>query len=132
MACKGCHSHGRTLLRAAVRATATRTTPLRSLAVLAPPQPRIHSRSLSSTPSARGILSKGVLEPYRVIAATERLYKVCAAPANYHITPEERKGDMVRRLEDGEEVGSAEFKRNPWHFGMLDPLRESGLGGELS
>lgn len=59
------------------------------------------------------------MEPYRVIASTEQLYKICAAPADYHITPEERKNDQVQRLEDGEEVGHATIKDNLWHTRMF-------------
>lgn len=54
-------------------------------------------------------------EPYRVLSATQDLFKVCAAPANYKITEEERKEDKVMKLEDGEEVGHPLVEGNVWH-----------------
>lgn len=63
------------------------------------------------------------MEPYRVIASTEQLYKICTRPADYHITPEERKNDQVQRLEDGEEVGHSLHAGNIWHTRTFIPLR---------
>ena len=57
-------------------------------------------------------------ESYRVLGASEKLYKVCAMPADYHITEEARKNDQVERLEDGEELGKPIDPENVWHKSM--------------
>lgn len=54
-------------------------------------------------------------ESYRVLGASEKLYKVCAKPADYHITDEARNNDQVERLEDGEELGKPIDADNVWH-----------------
>ena len=60
-------------------------------------------------------------ETYRVLGASERLYKVCARSADYHITEEARKNDEVERREDGEELGNAVDKDNVWHKSVSAP-----------
>jgi cytochrome b pre-mRNA-processing protein 3 len=76
----------------------------------------VSTRWFSSTPQ-RKILGIGASlgESYRVLGASEKLYKICAQPADYHITEEARNNDQVERLEDGEELGKPIDPDNVWH-----------------
>ncbi|EFY98862.2 hypothetical protein MANI_026923 [Metarhizium anisopliae] len=122
MACESCRLQTRTLLRAAIRASAVRAAPARTLNLSRPtssshPAP---TRWFSNTPQRR-ILGMGTLgESYRVLGASEKLYKICAQPADYHISEEARNNDQVERLEDGEELGTPIDAGNVWHktFGL--------------
>ncbi|KAI9166699.1 putative 3-oxoacyl-[acyl-carrier-protein] synthase [Paramyrothecium foliicola] len=111
-------SHTRTLVRAALRAGAMRA-PSRAATPFAPLFQ--HSRGVTvrnfSETSRRSFLGGmgGITNSYRVVGATDRLFKLCADPADYYITPEARKKDQVERLEDGEEVGNAVHEGNVWH-----------------
>lgn len=60
-------------------------------------------------------------ETYRVLGASEKLYKSCAKAADYHITEAERNNDQVDRLEDGEELGTPVDKDNVWHKSTYAP-----------
>ncbi|KAG5932035.1 hypothetical protein E4U53_001518 [Claviceps sorghi] len=139
MACELCKSQAtRSLLRAAVRASSStprRTLHLaRSSSISSQPvsattttttttttTAMIPSRLFSGTP-ARRLLGMGASlgESYRVLGASEKLYKVCGRPADYHITEAARKNDQVVKMEDGEELGDAIDKNNVWHktFGL--------------
>jgi cytochrome b pre-mRNA-processing protein 3 len=57
-------------------------------------------------------------EPYRVLGATEQLFKASAKAADYHITEKERKDDQVQLAEDGEEIGHSLNPDSPWHHSM--------------
>lgn len=59
----------------------------------------------------------GLRDSYRVVGSSERLFKVCAKPADYQITEEERKKDMVQKRDDGEEIGKSKDPENAWHKG---------------
>lgn len=50
-----------------------------------------------------------------MLGASEKLYKMCGMPADYHITEAARKNDEVQRMEDGEELGDPIDKDNVWH-----------------
>ncbi|OAA73912.1 Ubiquinol-cytochrome C chaperone [Cordyceps fumosorosea ARSEF 2679] len=124
MACQTCRSQTRSMLRSALRAGAAAPSPVaRNLAT--PAATTRHStttrtttvRSFSSS-SPRQIL--GLRDSYRVVGASERLFKVCAKPADYRITDEERKQDLVQKRDDGEEIGKAKDPENVWHktFGL--------------
>lgn len=54
-------------------------------------------------------------ESYRVLGASEKLYKLCGMPADYHISEHARKNDEVDKLEDGEEIGKPVDPNNVWH-----------------
>lgn len=62
-------------------------------------------------------------ESYRVLGASEKLYKICAQPADYHISEEARNNDQVERLEDGEELGTPIDAGNVWHKSTLINIR---------
>ena len=49
------------------------------------------------------------------------LFKVCARPADYHISQKARQEDQVQKREDGEEVGVSVNKDNEWHNCMHAP-----------
>lgn len=63
----------------------------------------------------------GLRDSYRVVGASERLFKVCAKPADYSITDEERRQDRVQRRDDGEEVGKAKDPENVWNNSKHTP-----------
>lgn len=54
-------------------------------------------------------------EPYRVLGATEQLFKASSKAADYHITEKERKNDQVQVAEDGEEIGHSLNPDSVWH-----------------
>ncbi|POR32829.1 CBP3-like protein [Tolypocladium paradoxum] len=125
MACESCRLQARTLVRAAMRAGAARaparitaTTTNNSLLPSSGSSPTTTAAPVRwfSNTAGRRILGMGSLaESYRVLGASERLYKACSRAADYHITEEQRKNDEVERLEDGEELGSPVDKDNVWH-----------------
>ncbi|KAK3990569.1 CBP3-like protein [Cladorrhinum sp. PSN332] len=96
---------------------------------LTPPRQQVQ-RSLHTTPSPlisfREIIGKriagiaGDQSPYFIYTATERLYKACAAQADYEISKEARKKGELKLTEEGEEIGVSKIK-NPWHeeLGLL-------------
>ncbi|QUC18663.1 uncharacterized protein UV8b_02904 [Ustilaginoidea virens] len=126
MACESCWSQTRGLarVRASARASAS-FAPWRTVQHARPTSPRLPqrppTRAFGDT-APRRILGMGssLRESYRVLGATEKLYKACAQPADYHISEAARKNDRVRRLPDGEELGEPLDGRNVWHktFGL--------------
>lgn len=119
MACESCRSQARTLLRVATRTSVSRSSAAKSvfLPLHAPVRTPPPSRSFSSTSSRKilGGLGSSIGESYRVLGASERLFKACSKAADYRITEEERKNDQVERLEDGEEIGHSLGDGNIWH-----------------
>ncbi|KAH7328548.1 thiolase-like protein [Stachybotrys elegans] len=121
MACESCRTQARSLARLAARARASAPKAAASSAV--PFRLPVHAsraqptRSFSST-SSRNLLKgfgTSIASSYRLLGASEQLYKVCAKPANYKITADARKNDTVERREDGEEVGEPLDASNVWH-----------------
>jgi cytochrome b pre-mRNA-processing protein 3 len=53
---------------------------------------------------------------YYVYKSTERMYKACAAQADYTIDAADRKAGKLQTTADGEEIGVT--KGGPWHAGM--------------
>jgi len=51
-------------------------------------------------------------EPYRVISATENIYKTCAKQADYKISVEDRKNETIPKTVDGEDLGTGS---GIWH-----------------
>ncbi|KAJ4268687.1 Serine carboxypeptidase 3 [Fusarium torreyae] len=116
MACETCRTQARTVLRAAMRAGASRAAAPRSKTFL-PPVAMVSRRNFSNT-SSRSFLKgvgKSMAEPYRVLGATEQLFKASSKAADYHITEKERKNDQVQLAEDGEEVGHSLNADSVWH-----------------
>lgn len=66
-------------------------------------------------------LATDTSQPYFVVAATERLFKVCGAQASYTISAAARK-EGVSTLEDGEEVGTSTAKGSIWHESAFLPF----------
>lgn len=64
---------------------------------------------------ATSILPAKTVQPYQIYGATESIYKACAAPVAYKISPELRKKEDVPMTDDGEEVGTG---GGVWHDGM--------------
>ncbi|CAM1505397.1 Fc.00g110340.m01.CDS01 [Cosmosporella sp. VM-42] len=117
MACESCRSQARTLLRTAMRASATRTPATKNLFTSARSPVSIPVRHFSRTTQRNLLkgLGSSMAEPYRVLGATEQLFKVSSKAADYHITEKERKDDVVQHAEDGEEVGHSLNPENVWH-----------------
>ncbi|RKL41030.1 putative 3-oxoacyl-[acyl-carrier-protein] synthase [Fusarium proliferatum] len=106
----------RAVLRAAMRAGASRAAAPTTRNFL-PPAAVVTRRHFSNT-SSRSLLKgigKSMAEPYRVLGATEQLFKASAKAADYHITEKERKDDQVQLAEDGEEIGHSLNPDSPWH-----------------
>ncbi|KAL6859592.1 ubiquinol-cytochrome C chaperone domain-containing protein [Trichoderma novae-zelandiae] len=123
MACESCRSQARTLLRVASRTSASRSSRAARPVLLpllnahAPVRAPSSSRGFGSTSSRKilGGLGSSIGESYRVLGASERIFKACSKVADYRITEEERKNDQVERLEDGEEIGRSVEEGNIWH-----------------
>ncbi|EWZ99043.1 Serine carboxypeptidase 3 [Fusarium oxysporum] len=116
MACETCRTQARTVLRATMRAGASRAAAPTTRNFL-PPAAFVTRRHFSNT-SSRSLLKgigKSMAEPYRVLGATEQLFKASAKAADYHITEKERKDDQVQLAEDGEEIGHSLNPDSPWH-----------------
>jgi cytochrome b pre-mRNA-processing protein 3 len=135
MACESCRSQARALVRMANRAshstlssaavisttglpTMTSSVPRIRMATRAP-----STRSFSSTASRDllGGFGRSIGDSYRVIGASERLFKLCAKPAAYKISAKTRSSDTVERLEDGEEIGQPLEPNNVWHQSTSPP-----------
>ncbi|EGX97153.1 Ubiquinol-cytochrome C chaperone [Cordyceps militaris CM01] len=128
MACQTCRLHARSMLRSALGAgvAAAPSPAARKVATSSAPATvrstttttRIQTARHFSSSSPRHIL--GLRDSYRVVGASERLFKVCAKPADYRITDEERKQDRVQKRDDGEEIGKAKDAENAWNktFGL--------------
>ncbi|KHN99569.1 Ubiquinol-cytochrome c chaperone, CBP3 [Metarhizium album ARSEF 1941] len=118
MVCESCRSQARTLLQAAaIRVSGVRAAPARA-PKLSRPTCSPHgapTRRFSDTPQRRILGMRTLGESYRVLGASERLYRICAQPADYHISEEARNNDQVERLEDGEELGTPAHAGNVWH-----------------
>jgi cytochrome b pre-mRNA-processing protein 3 len=124
MACESCRTQARSLARLAARAS----TPKAAAATSAIPfrlpahASRAQTTRFFSSTSSRNLLKgfgTSIASSYRLLGASEQLYKVCAKPANYKITADARKKDTVERLEDGEEVGEPIDGSNVWHKSRL-------------
>ncbi|KAF4461557.1 hypothetical protein FALBO_11643 [Fusarium albosuccineum] len=77
-----------------------------------------HFSNTASRNLLKGIGSS-MAEPYRVLGATEQLFKASSKAADYHITEKERKNDHVQLAEDGEEIGHSLNPDSVWHNSML-------------
>ncbi|KAK7418820.1 Serine carboxypeptidase 3 [Neonectria punicea] len=117
MACETCRAQTRTFVRAAIRASASRAAAPKSFLPPARAPVSIPVRHFSRTASRNLLkgLSSAVAEPYRVLGATEQLFKATSKAADYHITEKERKEENVTLAEDGEEVGTSINPGNAWH-----------------
>lgn len=78
---------------------------------------------------ASKILPSKAVQPYQIFGATESIYKACAAPANYKISPELRKKEEVPLTEDGEELGVG---GGVWHDGTFSPLLLSPMRNAIA
>ncbi len=121
MACQTGRSQTRSMLRAALRASVAAPSPAaRNIATPAAATTR-HTTMTTRIPTVRSFSSSsprqilGLGDSYRVLGASERLFKVCAKSADYRITDEERKQDVVQRRDDGEEIGKAKDPENVWN-----------------
>ncbi|KAI1089694.1 ubiquinol-cytochrome C chaperone-domain-containing protein [Rostrohypoxylon terebratum] len=127
MACRHCRRQFALLMRQATTATATATeiqnvATLRQLVVAGAP-PFDQRRTFKSTPRQLGIRDtilnafRKSAEPYRVVQATEDIYKACAAEAVYTISAKDRMAGTIPKTAEGEDLGEG---KTMWHaeFGL--------------
>ncbi|KAI1772389.1 ubiquinol-cytochrome C chaperone-domain-containing protein [Hypoxylon cercidicola] len=75
-------------------------------------------RSFASTPRQSGVrdymsrLFQRTAEPYRVVQATEEIYKACAREALYAIPDKDRRAGTIRKTAEGEDIGEG---KTMWH-----------------
>ncbi|KAI8959410.1 ubiquinol-cytochrome C chaperone-domain-containing protein [Daldinia sp. FL1419] len=76
-------------------------------------------RSFGSTPqpalSIRETIAKvfkSSAEPYRIVHATENIYKACAREAHYTIPDKDRKAGTITKTAEGEDIGEG---KTMWH-----------------
>lgn len=62
------------------------------------------------------MIIRSTSEPYMVHAATESVYKTCAAEAAYTISEEDKRNGTVKTTEEGEEIGTGS---TTWHTGTF-------------
>jgi cytochrome b pre-mRNA-processing protein 3 len=55
-------------------------------------------------------------EPYRVVHATESIYKACAKEAVYSISPAHKKAGTIPKTAEGEDIGEGDTM---WHKGAV-------------
>ncbi|OAA48283.1 Ubiquinol-cytochrome C chaperone [Beauveria brongniartii RCEF 3172] len=121
MACQTCRSQTRSMLRSALRAGVAAPSPAAQKVATAAAAASTRQATKTTTPTVRSFSSSlprrilGLRDSYRVVGASERLFKVCAKPADYRITDEERKQDLVQKRDDGEEIGKANDPDNVWN-----------------
>ncbi|KAF4587791.1 ubiquinol-cytochrome C chaperone [Ophiocordyceps camponoti-floridani] len=114
MACERLKWQLRSLVQLTARARPRPSSPSTSNTPLPRRSPTSQTRRVSGTAQRWGLLSS-YTEAYRVIAASERVFKVCSKPADYAISDKVRKEDGVKKLEDGEELGVPLTPLNVWH-----------------
>lgn len=120
LTCETCRTQARTVFRAAIRAGASRAAaaaPRTNFITPARTPASVPVRQFSKT-SERSLLKglgSAMAEPYRVLGATEQLFKASSKAADYHITEKERKNDQVQLAEDGEEIGHSLNPDSVWH-----------------
>ncbi len=124
------------LPRHASTSTTTTTTPATSVLLLRPSPSPSQPLLTQTRPPQRALLhttptlhNQGLLQrltnvmpnlnTYRVYSATERIYKQCAAQADYVIDAAARKAGTLNTAEDGEEIGEGKVKGGVWHTGLL-------------
>ncbi|KAL2256646.1 hypothetical protein VTK26DRAFT_1359 [Humicola hyalothermophila] len=99
----------------AARSTTTvkspRAPPSRRAFHTSPPRNKLELKKLLMGRIAE-TLAQGQSQ-YYVYGATERMYKACAAQADYMIEAADRKAGTLKTSPDGEEIGSS--KGGPWH-----------------
>ncbi|KAI0180947.1 ubiquinol-cytochrome C chaperone-domain-containing protein [Hypoxylon sp. FL1284] len=76
-------------------------------------------RNFRSTPRQSGLLRRAIAgvfqrtaEPYRVVHATEDIYKACAGEALYTIPAKDRKAGTIAKTAEGEDIGEG---KTMWH-----------------
>ncbi|KAI2626587.1 ubiquinol-cytochrome C chaperone-domain-containing protein [Hypoxylon sp. NC1633] len=120
MACRSCRRQLALLARQASTAAEVRnaSAPLRQFTHLTA-DPRLdQKRSFGSTPRQSGIRDvigkafRRTAEPYRVVRATEDMYKACAQEALYTISVNDRKAGTIPKTAEGEDIGEG---KTMWH-----------------
>ncbi|KAI0603045.1 hypothetical protein F4775DRAFT_9868 [Biscogniauxia sp. FL1348] len=126
MACRSCRRQLNLLARQtnAVAHLQNAAAPIASRRLTLPAPARFEQRrGFASTPrQASGLMEKigaGVgkafarsTEPYRVLKATEDIYKACSRGALYTVNPADLKAGTIPKTEDGEDVGEGS---SMWH-----------------
>lgn len=86
----------------------------------------VPKRSFHNTPRHAGKLTEAAYnlfakqaEPYKVVHATEAIYKACAREALYKIDPAHMRAGTIPKTPEGEDIG---VSAGPWHNGMMASL----------
>lgn len=88
-------------------------------------------RSFANTPRQSGVRDsiarffQRSAEPYRVVQATEEIYKTCAREALYTIPEKDRRAGTITKTEEGEDIGEG---KTMWHEGNNTYLSGKRLG----
>ncbi|KAI1078445.1 ubiquinol-cytochrome C chaperone-domain-containing protein [Whalleya microplaca] len=120
MACRSCRRQLRLLAR---QANAIAEVPIVATTPRQFRSPRFtQQRSFAATPTAAGIketigetigkVIRKSAEPYRVVQATESLYKACTREALYTISPKDIKDGTIPKTAEGEDIGEG---KGMWH-----------------
>ncbi|KAI0841789.1 ubiquinol-cytochrome C chaperone-domain-containing protein [Hypoxylon sp. FL0890] len=120
MACQCCRRQLALLVRQAATATEVRSaSSIRQLSVASSPR-FDHRRNFGSTPSQSQSTFREAIEkyfrrkaePYRVVHATQDIYKACAREALYTIPDKDRKAGTIPKTAEGEDIGEG---KTMWH-----------------
>ncbi|KAI1384600.1 ubiquinol-cytochrome C chaperone-domain-containing protein [Hypoxylon trugodes] len=118
MACRSCRRQLALLIRQAATTTEIQNaTTIRQLVVAGTPR-LDRRRNFSSTPRQLGFkdamrrVFQRTAEPYKVVQATEDIYKACAREAAYKISEKDRKAGTIPKTTEGEDIGEGSTM---WH-----------------
>ncbi|KAI1144494.1 ubiquinol-cytochrome C chaperone-domain-containing protein [Hypoxylon sp. FL0543] len=122
MACRSCRRQLALLIRQATTATEVQSaSSIRIQPLVIAGSPRLDQRrNFASTPShSQSDFTEAVkqyfkrkTEPYRVVQATEDIYKSCASQALYTIPDKDRKAGTIAKTAEGEDIGEG---KTMWH-----------------
>ncbi|KAI2470408.1 ubiquinol-cytochrome C chaperone-domain-containing protein [Annulohypoxylon bovei var. microspora] len=118
MACRNCRRQFALLMRQATAATEIQNAATLRQFVAAGPPRLDQRRDFGSTPRQSGVreiianVFQRSTEPYRVVQATEDIYKVCAREAIYTISAKDRTAGTIPKTAEGEDLGEG---TTTWH-----------------
>ncbi|OTA60412.1 hypothetical protein K449DRAFT_332264 [Hypoxylon sp. EC38] len=120
MACRSCRRQLALLIRQVTTATEVQNaSSIRPLVIASSPR-FDQKRNFGSTPSQSQSAIRNAIkqyfqrtaEPYRIIQATEDIYKICAREALYTISDKDRKAGTIPKTAEGEDIGEG---KTMWH-----------------
>ncbi|KAI0883608.1 ubiquinol-cytochrome C chaperone-domain-containing protein [Annulohypoxylon maeteangense] len=118
MACRSCRRQLALLMRQTTTATEFQNVAILRQFVATRPPRLDQRRNFGSTPRQLGVrdiiaqVFKNSAEPYRVVQATEHIYKACAREASYTISAKDRTAGTIPKTAEGEDLGEG---TTMWH-----------------